>query len=127
MARTDRARRRSAIDATGPRAQHPLILPFRLATVLAAQLFDFATFLLMVGRRGIGAEANPLVAQGFALYGMPAPALMKVLLVVLLGSIVVVLARERVRRGAVRDPAAFVAVLAALAGLVGGISNILSS
>ncbi len=80
----------------------------------------------MVGRQGIGAEANPLVAQGFALYGMPALALLKVLLVVLLGSIVVLLARERDRRGTVRDPAAFVAVLAALAGLVGGISNVLS-
>ena len=48
------------------------ILRFRLAALLAAQLFDFGTFTLMVGRHGIVAELNPLVAQGFVAFGLPA-------------------------------------------------------
>ena len=70
------------------------ILRFRLAALLAAQLFDFGTFTLMVGRHGIVAEMNPLVAQGFDVYGMPILVVVKFALVILLGSIVVLVARN---------------------------------
>ena len=102
------------------------ILRFRLAALLAAQLFDFGTFTLMVDRHGIAAEVNPIVAQGFATFGLPILILVKVALVVLLASIVVLLARDAPARRSVPGLAALVTVFAVTAGLVGGISNVLA-
>ncbi len=107
-------------SSTGP------ILRFRLATLLAAQLFDFGTFTLMVGRHGIAAELNPIVAQGFEIYGLPVLILTKLALVVLLASIVVLLTRDGPSRRAVPGLAAFVTICAVIGGLVGGISNVLA-
>ena len=104
-------------------ATHPLVIPFRVTAVLAAQLFDFATFTLMVGRHGIAAELNPLVVHGFVGFGMPMVALMKLVLVVLLGSTIVVLEGQGSGHRTVRALAPAIAVLAVVAGLVGGISN----
>ena len=78
------------------------ILRFRLAALLAAQLFDFGTFTLMVSKHGIVAELNPIVAQGFATFGLPVLVLAKIALVVLLASIVVLLARDAPTRRSVR-------------------------
>jgi hypothetical protein len=102
------------------------ILRFRLAALLAAQLFDFGTFTLMVERHGIVAEMNPLVAQGFEVYGLPILVVVKLALVVLLGSIVVLLAREGPARQTVRGLAASITILAVIGGMVGGISNVLA-
>ena len=102
------------------------ILRFRLAALLAAQLFDFGTFTLMVGKHGIAAEVNPIVAQGYDTYGLPVLILVKLALVVLLGSIVVLLARDLPNRPAARGFAATISVLAVAAGLIGGISNVLA-
>jgi hypothetical protein len=102
------------------------ILRFRLAALLAAQLFDFGTFTLMVGRHGIAAEMNPLVAQGFVAFGLPILVVVKLALVVLLGSIVVLLARDGPSRQSVRGLAASITILAVVGGLVGGISNVLA-
>lgn len=100
------------------------VLRFRLATLFAAQLFDFGTFSVMVGRHGILAELNPVVAGGFVLFGMPFLALAKIILVVLVGSIVVLLGRqERRGRFLISSLAAAVTVLAVAGGLLGGISN----
>jgi hypothetical protein len=120
------AREVMAMDGTRMRvATQAPILRFRIATVFAAQLFDFGTFTIMVGRHGIAPELNPIVAQGFEAFGMPVLVLAKVALVVLLGSIVVLLARERPSGRINRSLAAAVAVLAVVAGLAGGISNVL--
>jgi hypothetical protein len=100
------------------------ILRLRLAAVLAAQLFDYGTFTLMVERHGIRAEANPIVAHGFLMYGLPMVALAKLALVVLLGSVIVVLGQERPGRAAAPRLAAFVTILAVAGGLLGGISNV---
>jgi uncharacterized membrane protein len=105
---------------------HHLILPFRLATVLAAQLFDFGTFTVMIARHGIISEMNPLVAQGFTYFGMPVLVLMKAALVVLLASTIIVLDRNRSARKPV-PAATFVTVLGVVGGLVGGISNVIAS
>ena len=102
------------------------ILRFRIAALLAAQLFDFGTFTLMIGRHGIVAEVNPIVAQGFDSYGMPILALSKVALIVLLGSIIVLLARDVPSRRPIPGLAATITLLAVIAGLVGGISNVLA-
>jgi hypothetical protein len=103
---------------------HPLVLPFRVLSLLAAQMFDFATFTIMVGHHGIAAEMNPLVAAGFAAFGMPMLVLMKGALTLLLASIVVILDRGQPSpRGRVAW-AAVVCCLGVAAGLLGGLSNI---
>ena len=102
------------------------ILRFRIAALLAAQLFDFGTFTLMIGRHGIVAEVNPIVAQGFDSFGMPILALSKVALIVLLGSIIVLLARDVPSRRPIPGLAATITLLAVIGGLVGGISNVLA-
>jgi hypothetical protein len=102
------------------------ILRFRLAALLAAQLFDFGTFTLMVGRHGIVAELNPLVAQGFVAFGLPILVLVKLALVLLLGSIVVLVGRDGPARRSIPGLAASITILGVVAGLVGGISNVLA-
>jgi hypothetical protein len=102
------------------------IVRFRLASLLAAQLFDFATFALMVGRHGVAAELNPVVAQGFIGFGLPFLAFTKLAVVVLVGSIVVVLGRDAAERSPSRL-AAGLAVLGVVAGVAGGISNAIAA
>ena len=55
----------------------------RLATLALAQAFDLATFVVMVGRHGAGAEANPFVNDLFGAYGMAAVVFAKLALVLL--------------------------------------------
>ena len=100
------------------------ILRFRLAGLLAAQLFDYGTFTLMVQQHGIHAELNPIVANGFQSFGLPMVALVKLLLVVLIGSIIVILGQDRTANVATRRIAAFVTIVAVIGGLIGGISNV---
>ena len=102
------------------------IVRFRLASLLAAQLFDFATFAVMVGRHGIAAELNPVVAQGFVGFGLPFLAIAKITVVILVGSIVVVLGRDRTARSP-SAMAAALAVLGVVAGVAGGISNAIAA
>jgi hypothetical protein len=99
------------------------ILRFRIAALFAAQLFDFGTFRLMIERHGIGAEANPIVAQGFIAFGLPIVVIAKISLVVLVGSILVLLGREAAARPVSGRLAAIVVLEAVAAGLIGGISN----
>ncbi len=108
-------------------APHRLILPFRVTSLLAAQMFDFATFMLMIQRHGIAAEANPLVAAGFGAFGMPILALMKIALTVLLASIVVILSRGQTERRSGQWLAALISVFAVAGGLLGGVSNVLAT
>jgi hypothetical protein len=101
------------------------VLRLRLAALLAAQLFDFATFTVMIGRHGIEAEANPLVAQGFVAFGLPLVAASKGALVVLVGSILVILGRVWSSGLATKRIATLVALLAVAGGMIGGVSNVL--
>lgn len=100
------------------------ILRLRLAAVLAAQLFDYGTFTLMVERHGIRAETNPIVAHGFLMGGLPMVGLAKLALVVLLSSVIVVLGNDRPGRAAAPRLATMVTIIAVAAGLLGGISNV---
>ena len=122
--RRDRVAIATARPAVAP--AHPLVLPFRLTALLAAQLFDFATFTIMIHRHGIAAEANPLVAAAFGAFGWPILAVLKIALFVLLASIVVIVGRDRPRRAGL-ELAALISVLAVAGGLLGGISNVLAT
>jgi hypothetical protein len=99
------------------------IVRLRLTALFAAQFFDLGTFSLMVDRHGVVAEANPIVAQGFADWGMPLVVVAKLALVLLVGSIVVLLTQRQTRRTTL-GLAAFVAVAAVVAGFIGGVSNL---
>ncbi len=92
-----------------------------LLTAVAAQLFDLGTFLVMVGRFGAEAEANPLVAALFSGYGTPVVALAKLSTLLLVVALAVSTARRsrRVRFVAGGLPLA----VAIVAGLLGGLSN----
>lgn len=88
-------------------------------TLTAAQLFDLATFIVMVERAGLDAEANPLVASLYGMYGFPVVAIAKVALLALVTAIgAVLLARPMHPR-----LAAVAIGLGILAGLIGGLSN----
>lgn len=102
------------------------VLRLRIAALVAAQMFDYGTFTLMVDRHGIQAELNPIVANGFAAFGLPIIALAKLALVLLIGSIIVILAHDRRSSQATLRIATFVTLIAVVAGLIGGISNILT-
>ena len=99
------------------------VLRFRLAALFAAQFFDLGTFTLMVDRHGVAAEANPIIAQGFADWGMVLVVAAKIALFVLVGSIVALLAQHPKRRSSL-GIAAVVTVVAVVAGFTGGVSNL---
>ncbi len=94
----------------------------RLATLFIAQLLDLATFSLMVGRHGATAEANPFVSDLFLAYGMPAVAVAKLALVVLVGALMAA-SWARGRRGVWSVVGGLPLALAIAAGLIGGITN----
>ncbi len=94
----------------------------RVVTLVLAQSFDLATFAVMVGRRGLGAEANPLVANLFSAMGMPAVGFIKVALVTLVAALgVAAMTRGGGGRWALIGGLPF--ALAITAGLIGGITN----
>ncbi len=98
------------------------VVRFRLAALFAAQFFDLGTFSLMVDRHGVAAEANPIVAQGFADWGM-------VLVVVAKLALSSWSARSWSSWPDTRSPAslglaAVVTVVAVVAGFTGGVSNL---
>jgi hypothetical protein len=99
------------------------VVRFRLAALFAAQFFDLGTFSLMIDRHGVAAEANPIVAQGFADWGMLLVVIAKFALVVLVGSIGVLLAGNPTRRASLAL-AAVVTVAAVAAGFTGGVANL---
>jgi hypothetical protein len=100
------------------------LLPLALATMALAQILDLGTFVTMVRRVGLGAEANPIVAGLVMDYGLPVAAVVKVALLAFIVALAVVLER----RGGRLDRVMGVVVIAAAigAGLVGGGSNVLT-
>lgn len=114
----------AGIMTLAPTANLGRRLHARLATLLVAQLFDFATFSIMVTRHGIHAEANPIIAQGFMAFGMPLVFTVKLALVVLIGAVVAVLERGG-QQPARLGLSGSVALFAVAAGLAGGVSNAL--
>jgi hypothetical protein len=91
-----------------------------------AQFFDFGTFVVMVHRHGVLAEANPLVAGLFEGAGIPAIAVAKLALVALVCGVTVALTAIRPFAAGHRRLAQVVAGLAIAAGLIGGTTNALA-
>lgn len=96
-------------------------LPAALITIAAAQLLDLVTFAEMMLRVGSAAEANPLVALLYTAYGLPTVAVAKLALIALVTATVVVMAGQPARR-----MTGVVIATAILAGLVGGLSNVIA-
>jgi hypothetical protein len=96
-----------------------------LITMAVAQFFDFGTFAFMVELHGPGAEANPVVSGLLGDLGLPAAALAKLALVVLVASVSLLLAK-RADSGVHQRVAGVVIGVAILAGLIGGGTNALT-
>jgi hypothetical protein len=90
-----------------------------IGAVIAAQLFDLATFIPAVARVGIGAESNPLARSLYMLQGPFGPALLKAAAIS-----VMLLALLRVERRFPNLVLPSAVVLVAI-GLVGAASNLL--
>jgi hypothetical protein len=89
-----------------------------LAVLGLAQLFDYASFLLMIDRHGLAAEANPIVVHLAEEVGLPGLTLAKVLIVGFTALLMVALAPRR------RRLAMGLLMFGVAAGLVGGFSNL---
>ncbi len=97
-------------------------MPVVALTALAfAHLFDLTSFLVMTGRHGMQAEANPVVVAIVQDFGLPGVTLAKIASVVILALAVFALSKRR------RNVAMVVLMLGICAGVLGGISNIAST
>ena len=113
-----RAESGSAATETRQRQGFPLPQVVLLSVLALAHLFDYTSFLVMVGRHGLAAEANPIVVMLAQQAGLPGLTLAKVLTVGFAAMLMVALAPKRKRL------AMGLLVFGIGAGLVGGISNV---
>ena len=91
-----------------------------LAVLALAHLFDYASFLVLIDRHGLAAEANPIVVEIAQTAGLPGLTLAKVATVAFAAVLMVVIAPRR------RKLAMALLVFGVCAGLVGGVSNVAS-
>jgi hypothetical protein len=100
------------------------ILTLAVTTLMLAQTLDLGTFIAMVRIHGLGAEANPVVAQLVGGYGLPMAGILKMLLLAFVIALTVVLTgrSSRVHRAV----GVLVLGMAIVAGIVGGGSNVLA-
>lgn len=91
-----------------------------LASLAAAQLFDYVSFLVMIERHGLAAELNPIVVALHDQLGMVGLTVAKAAAVVFLASSATLLMPRR-------PTVAFgVLVVGIILGVVGGVSNVLT-
>jgi hypothetical protein len=93
-------------------------LPAALGMLALAHFFDWASFLVMIARHGLGAEANPIVVTLFEESGVPGVTLAKLATVAFAAMLAVLLAPKR------RRMAMVLITFGVAAGLVGGFSNV---
>jgi hypothetical protein len=92
--------------------------PLALAVLALAHLFDYTSFLVLMARHGLAAEANPVVVALAQEVGLPGLTVAKVISVGFAALLVMVIASWR------RSVAVAVLVFGTGAGLLGGLSNI---
>lgn len=93
-------------------------LPAALAVLALAHLLDWASFLVMIARHGLRAEANPIVVTLVEATGVPGVTLAKLATVAFAAGLAVLIAPRR------RRMAMVLLSFGVVAGLVGGISNL---
>ena len=89
-----------------------------IALLIIAHIADYATFLAMVARHGLGAELNPLVTTLAEDWGLELLTLAKFATVLLVATVFLIVGRERPRL------AGSVLSFGVLVGFVGAFSNI---
>jgi hypothetical protein len=92
--------------------------PIALVILALAHLFDYASFLVMVDRHGLAAEANPIVVEIAQIAGLPGLTLAKVVTVTFAALLMILIAPRR------RRVAMGLLLFGIAAGMVGGISNV---
>ncbi|MDP8904654.1 MAG: hypothetical protein M3N29_04955 [Chloroflexota bacterium] len=95
-----------------------MFLPAALGALVLAHLFDLVSFLEMIGRHGLAAEANPLVVVLHDQIGLPGLTFAKAVSVAIGATVFVLLAPQR------RRLAMTVLMFGIGAGLLGGVSNV---
>lgn len=88
------------------------------AALALAHLFDYASFLVMIDRHGMSAEANPIVVSLNAAMGLPGLTLAKVVTVGFAAALMILIAPKS------RRLAMGLLMFGVGAGLLGGFSNI---
>ncbi len=91
-----------------------------IGVLILAHVADYATFLVMVARDGLGAEANPIVATIFGDWGLALLTVAKFATVLLVASVFLITSRERPRM------AGAVLAFGVLIGALGTFSNVLT-
>jgi len=91
-----------------------------LGILALAHLFDYASFLVMIDRHGMAAEANPIVIQLAETAGLPGLTLAKIATVGFAALLMVLIAPRR------KKLAMALLMFGVAAGLLGGISNVAS-
>ena len=89
-----------------------------LAVLALAHLFDYASFLVMVEKHGLSAEANPVVVLLAQEMGLPGLTIAKIATVAFAALLMVIIAPRR------RRLAMGLLMFGVAAGLVGGVSNV---
>ena len=90
-----------------------------IGLLILAHVADYATFMVMVARHGLGAELNPLVVLILEDWGLALLTITKLLTVLLVASVFLVIGRERPRlAGGVLAFGVFVGAFGAFSNLV---------
>ena len=90
-----------------------------IGLLILAHVADYATFMVMVARHGLGAELNPLVVLILEDWGLVLLTITKLLTVLLVASVFLVVGRERPRlAGGVLAFGVFVGAFGALSNLI---------
>jgi hypothetical protein len=90
-----------------------------IGLLILAHLADYATFVVMVARHGLGAELNPLVVLILEDWGLALLTITKLLTVLLVASVFLVIGRERPRlAGSVLAFGVFVGAFGAFSNLI---------
>ena len=89
-----------------------------LGVLALAHLFDYASFLVMIDKHGLSAEANPIVVQLAEQAGLPGLTLAKIATVAFAAILMTLIAPRR------RRLAMGLLMFGVAAGLLGGLSNI---
>lgn len=93
-------------------------LPVVLGVLALAHFFDWASFLVMIARHGLEAEANPIVVALVEEVGVPGVTLAKVATVAFAAGLAMLIAPKRPRIAMV------VLTFGVVVGMIGGISNV---